>query len=304
MSTAKLYILGSGSALPTIKNSPAAQILNIRDKNFMIDCGEGAQIRISRMGINISRLNHIFISHLHGDHCFGLIGLISTLGMFKRTSDLHIYAHKDLFKILQVQLDFFCNELSFKVIYHEIDPYNSTCIYEDKSINVYTIPLKHKMPTCGFLFKEKSNGRHIIREMIDFYKIPVKDIPKLKNGEDWIDADGNIIKNERLTTPASSVKSYAYCSDTSYNENIIPIIKGVDCLFHEATFLEEHKARAKETMHTTALGAATIAKKAEVKQLIIGHLSARYKDQKTVLDEAKSVFNQTLLAQDGLIIEF
>ena len=293
-----LTIFGSGSSLPTKNNFPTAQILELRDKQFMIDCGEGAQIRMRQIHFKTNRLGHIFISHLHGDHCFGLIGLISSFGMLGRTADLHIHAQPDLQKILQPQLDYFCDKMTFEVIFHNFNPNNNEIIYEDRTVKVSTIPLKHRVPCCGFLFEEKPKDRHIIREMIDFYEIPFSQIHKIKKGEDFVTSEGKIISNERLTTAPEHPIRFAYCSDTSYSEKIIPIIKGVDCLYHEATFEEEFAQRAKETKHSTATQAATIALKAEVKQLIIGHFSARHSNQSQLLREAQSVFPNTLLAKD------
>jgi len=298
-----LTILGCGSALPTKSHFPSSQILEMRDKQFMIDCGEGTQIRMRQMGIRTNRLGHIFISHLHGDHVFGLIGLISSFGMLNRTADLHIHAAADLEKILQPQLDFFCEGLPFKVIFQIINPKLYEKIFEDRSVCVYSIPLKHRVPTCGFLFEEKPRDRHIIREMIDYYKIPTWRIPKIKQGEDFINDEGELIKNELLTTPSEPPKRFAYCSDTGYFEKIIPFIEEVDCLYHEATFMNEEQKRSKDTQHSTAEQAATIALKANVKKLIIGHYSARYNSKNGLLHEAKSVFEKTVLGEDMTVYE-
>ena len=298
-----LTILGCGSALPTKSNFPSSQILEMRDKQFMIDCGEGTQIRMRQMGKKTNRLGHIFISHLHGDHVFGLIGLISSFGMLNRTADLHIHAASDLENILKPQLDFFCEGLPFKVVFQNINPKNHEKIFEDRSVSVYSIPLKHRVPTCGFLFEEKPRDRHIIREMIDFYNIPIWRIPKIKQGDDYVTEEGEIIKNDFLTTPPEPPKRYAYCSDTAYSEKIIPIIEGVDCLFHEATFMNDELKRSKDTQHSTAEQAATIALKANVKKLIIGHYSARYENKNGLLHEAKSVFENTFLGEDMTVYE-
>ena len=303
MQKATLTILGCGSAMPTRKNFPSSQLLEIRDKQFLIDCGEGAQIRMSQMGVKLNRLGHIFISHLHGDHCFGLIGLISTFGMLNRTAELHIHAQPDLEKILQPQLQYFCSDLSFSVIFHSVNPRKHELIYEDRSVSVYSIPLKHRVPCCGFLFEEKPRDRHIIREMIDFYNIPTWRIPKIKQGEDFVTEEGEIIPNTRLTKANDTPKRFAYCSDTAYSEKIIPIIQGVDCLYHEATFMDDEQVRAKQTEHSTAHQAATIALKANVKKLIIGHYSARYIDQTALLNEAQSIFKDTVLGEDMKIYE-
>lgn len=303
MQKATLTILGCGSALPTRKNFPTSQIIEIRDKQFMIDCGEGTQIRMRQMGIKTNRLGHIFISHLHGDHCFGLIGLISSFGMLNRTADLHIHAHADLEKIMEMQLMYFCADLSFNIIFHNINPRKHELIFEDRSIQVFSIPMKHRVPCCGFLFEEKPRDRHIIREMIDFYQIPTWRIPKIKQGEDFITASGEVISNHVLTTAPELPKRYAYCSDTAYYEKMIPIIEGVDCLFHEATFMEDESVRAKQTQHCTAREAAQIALKANVKKLIIGHYSARYIHQNDLLNEAKDVFENTVLGEDMVVYE-
>lgn len=271
----KLIILGAGSALPTRNNFPTSQILELREKQYMIDCGEGTQIRMRQMGLKINRLGHIFISHLHGDHCFGLIGLISSFGMLNRTADLYVHGPVGITKLFENQITFFCEDLPFKLIFEEYDTTKSELIFDDRSVAVYSIPLKHRVPCSGFLFKEKKRDRHIIREMIDFYQVPVSQLHLIKAGADFINADGEIILNERLTSAPDKTISYAYCSDTAYSEKIIPLIKGVDLLYHEATFAESEKIRAKKTMHSTAIQAATIAKKAEVEKLLIGHFSAR-----------------------------
>ena len=298
----EVNILGCGSALPTTRHFSSSQVVNIREKLFMIDCGEGAQLQLRRSKLKFTRLNHIFISHLHGDHCFGLMGLISTFGLLGRTAQLHIYAHADLEKLLQPQLDFFCKGMTYEVVFHNIDPTQAAVIYEDRSVTVTTIPLRHRIPSCGFLFQEKKTPNHIIRDMIDFYRIPVSQLNKIKNGEDYITEEGVVVPNNRLTTPSAAPRSYAYCSDTLYLKSIIPQIKGADLLFHEATFMSTDDARAKETYHSTALQAAQIAKEAEVKQLVIGHFSARYEDENLLLKESQTVFPQTILAKENLRI--
>ena len=303
MQKATLSILGCGSAMPTRKNFPSSQLLEIRDKQFLIDCGEGTQIRMCQLGVKANRLGHIFISHLHGDHCFGLMGLISTFGMLNRTAELHIHAQPDLEKILKPQLQYFCTDLPFNVIFHAINTRKHELIYEDRSIKVFSIPLKHRVPCCGFLFEEKPRDRHIIRDMIDFYNIPTFRISKIKQGEDFITAEGEVVPNDMLTTPGEPPKRFAYCSDTAYSEKIIPIIQGVDCLYHEATFMEDEKIRSKQTEHSTARQAGQIALKAGVKKLIIGHYSARYANQNDLLNEAKAVFENTVLGEDLTVYE-
>lgn len=298
MSDKKLTILGCGSALPTRLHTPSGQLLELCQKQFLIDCGEGVQLTIRREALRIARLDNIFISHLHGDHCFGLIGLISSLGMMQRTRDLHIYAQPDLERLLAPWLCYFCKDLPFHVIFHAVNPRKHAMIYEDKSVVVSTIPLRHRVPCCGFLFEEKPRERHIRREIIEQYQIPLRAIPAIKQGEDYHAADGTWLSNDQLTTPPSPPYRYAYCSDTAYTEKIIPVIEGVDCLFHEATYLSDMAARAKETLHSTAQQAATIALKANVKRLIIGHYSARYDDIAPFLSEARAVFPRTEAATE------
>lgn len=298
----EVNILGCGSALPTTRHFSTSQVVNIREKLFMVDCGEGAQLQLRRSKLKFTRLNHIFISHLHGDHCFGLMGLISTFGLLGRTASLHIYAHEELERLLAPQLEFFCKGMTYEVVFHPIDPAKAEVIYDDRSVSVSTIPLKHRIPTCGFLFQEKPTPNHIIRDMVDFYRIPVFELNRIKNGEDYITPEGVVVPNHRLTTPSAAPRSYAYCSDTICQTSIIPQIKGVDLLFHEGTFAQCDAARAKETFHTTAMQAAQIAVEAQVKQLVIGHFSARYEDESILLKEAQTLFPNTLLAKENLRI--
>ncbi len=300
----KLTILGCGSALPKKDLYQTSQVLELRDKQFMIDCGEGAQIRLKQYKVKTTRLNHIFISHIHGDHCFGLMGLISTLCMMGRTAELNIYAHPDLETLMRPMLNYFCAEASFQVVFHNFSPYRSQVIYEDRSLTVTTLPLKHRVPTTGFLFQEHAGERHIIKKMIDAYNIPLTAIKDIKQGADFITSQGEVISNHRLTTDATPGKSYAYCSDTAYTEKIIPLIQNVDCLYHESTFLNHDTTRIKLTLHSSALQAATIAQKANAKQLILGHYSARYDDPLEFAQEAQTVFPNTFAARDGQIFEF
>lgn len=299
----ELTILGCGSALPTTRHFPTSQVINLRDKLYMIDCGEGAQLQLRRSRLKFTRLNHVFISHLHGDHCFGLIGLISTFGLLGRTATLHVHAPAEFGPILEQQIDFFCRGLDFSVQFHPVDTRQYALIHEDRSVSVWSLPLRHRIPCCGFLFRERPTLPHIRRDMIDFYNIPFCEINNIKNGKDWTTPEGKIIPHGQLTLPAPPARSFAYCSDTAPQEELIPYIKGVDLLFHEATFLHTDLARARETAHTTALQAGEIARKAEVKQLCIGHFSARYEDESVLLDEAQSVFQPTILARENLQID-
>ena len=293
-----LTILGSGSALPTRDNFPTAQLLELREKQFLIDCGEGTQIRLRQMGLKLNRLGHVFISHLHGDHCFGLIGLISSLGMLNRTATLYVHGPIGIRELFEPQLNFFCADSPFDVVFEEFDARNSVVIYDDRSITVTLLPLKHRVPCAGFLFREKTGLRHLLREWIDYYKIPIAQLNLIRQGADFVTADGELIANDKITAPPNPVVSYAYCSDTAYHEAIIPLIQGVDLLYHEATFAESELKRAKQTLHSTARQAATIALKAGVRKLLIGHFSARYHNKQLLLNEAKEVFINTELAAD------
>lgn len=248
--------------MPTMRHHATSQVVNIREKLFMIDCGEGTQVQLRRSRLKFSRLNHIFISHLHGDHCFGLIGLISTFGMLERTADLHVYSHPDLTSLLQAQIDYFCKGMSYQVVFHPFNPKEQAVIYDDRSVSVETIPLRHRIPTCGFLFREKPTLNHIRRDMIDFYQIPLWMINRIKEGEDFITESGETIPNQWLTTPSDPPRTYAYCSDTAYYPHVIEQIHGADLLFHEATFTHADGARAKQTFHSTARQAAQIARDA------------------------------------------
>lgn len=298
----ELHILGCGSALPTTRHFATSQVVNLRDKLFMIDCGEGAQMQLRKSRLKFSRLNHIFISHLHGDHCFGLMGLISTFGLLGRTAELHIHSPKGLEELLTPMLNFFCHTLAYKVIFHEFDTRQTSVVYEDRSMTVTTIPLQHRIPCCGFLFAEKARPNHIIRDMVDFCKVPVYELNRIKNGSDYVTPEGEVIANTRLTRPSDPPRKYAYCSDTIFRPEIVEQLSGVDLLFHEATFAESELARAKETYHTTAAQAARIALEAGVRQLVIGHFSARYEDESILLKEASAVFPNTILAKENLCI--
>ena len=298
----ELHILGCGSALPTTRHFATSQVVNLRDKLFMIDCGEGAQMQLRKSRLKFSRLNHIFISHLHGDHCFGLMGLISTFGLLGRTAELHIHSPKGLEELLTPMLNFFCHTLAYKVIFHEFDTRQTSVVYEDRSMTVTTIPLQHRIPCCGFLFAEKARPNHIIRDMVDFYKVPVYELNRIKNGSDYVTPEGEVIANTRLTRPSDPPRKYAYCSDTIFRPEIVEQLSGVDLLFHEATFAESELARAKETYHTTAAQAARIALEAGVRQLVIGHFSARYEDESILLKVASAVFPNTILAIENLCI--
>lgn len=299
----EVTILGCGSALPTTRHFASAQVVNLREKLFMIDCGEGAQMQLRRSRLKFSRLNHIFISHLHGDHCFGLMGLISTFGLLGRTAKLHIYAPAPLDQLLQPQLDYYCAGMDYQVEVHTIDTTRFAPVYEDRSVTVYTLPLRHRIACCGFLFREKPTLPHIIREKIDFYQVPEYAINQIKNGADWTTPDGEIIPNRYFTRPSEPARSYAYCSDTCYLPELQEYLKNVDLLFHEATFGKDLEKRAQETFHTTAEQAATLARDCQAGRLCIGHFSARYEDENPLLHEAREIFPNTILARENLTLK-
>lgn len=298
-----VHILGCGSALPTLKHWPSAQLINLREKLFMIDCGEGAQVQFRRSRQKFSRLSHIFISHLHGDHIFGLIGLLSTLSLAGRIQPMHLYAHAELETLLRPWLNFFCKGIAYEVVIHALPTDEAShLLYEDRSVEVYSLPLRHRVPSCGFLFREKAPLPHIRRDMIDYLEIPYYAINSIKQGADWTTADGRVVPNRELVFPAERGRSYAYCSDTCYRPQLIPLLRGVDVLYHEATFGQDNLPRAIETLHSTAAQAASLAKAAGVGRLVIGHYSSRYDDEQVLLNEAQQVFMNTTLAQEGMVI--
>jgi ribonuclease Z len=298
----KVHILGCGSALPTSKHNASSQVVEIREKLFMIDCGEGTQVQLRRSRIRFTKISCVFISHLHGDHCFGLMGLISTFGLLGRTSTLRVYAPRELEEILKAQMQLFCNGLDFKVEFHAVDTTVSKVIYEDRSLTVTTLPLDHRIACCGFLFREKQGLPHIRRDMLDCYDIPLSQVNNIKNGADWTTVDGEVIPHTLLTTPADSPRSYAYCSDTRYMPQLYRLLEGVDTLYHESTYGNENVERARLYYHSTAAQAAQVARDAKVKKLILGHYSARYDDEKTLLKEAMQIFPNCLLGNEGMTI--
>lgn len=298
----EVNILGCGSALPTLRHLPSAQVLNIRENLFMIDCGEGTQLQMRRMRLKFSRLGHIFLTHLHGDHCFGLLGLISTLELLGHSGELVIHAPADAERVFRPQLDFFCRDMATQIRFEPVSTGSPAIIHEDKAFRVTSFPLRHRVPTAGYLFEEKQGERHLIGDMVKFYEIPVRQIPDIKSGADFITKDGTVIPNERLTRPATPAVRYAYCCDTMYRPDLASRIEGVDLLYHDATYGDGLDVRAKETMHSTARQAAMLARDAQVKQLLLGHFSARYDDETALLQQAREIFPNTILAKEGLNI--
>ena len=299
----RVHILGCGSALPTLKHNATSQIVEIRGKMFMVDCGEGTQISLRRSHINFMKVQGVFISHLHGDHCFGLIGMISTFGMMGRTANLNIYAPAALEPLLKEELDMFCSGLEFEVVFHAVDTTRQQVIYEDRSLCVESIPLEHRVPCCGFLFREKPTLPHIRRDMIDFYGIPLSQVLTIKNGADWTLEDGTVVPHERLTTPSDPPRSYAFCSDTRYMPRLAKTIEGVNLLYHESTYDNENEAKAVKYHHSTAAQAAQVARDAHVGKLLLGHYSARYENEKVMLEEAREIFPNAELSNEGLVVD-
>ncbi|HYC85877.1 MAG TPA: ribonuclease Z [Chryseosolibacter sp.] len=295
----KITILGSSGALPAYGRFPSAQLVEIQNRHFLVDCGEGAQMQLMRFQANLHRINHIFISHLHGDHYLGLMGLIFTMHLLRRTNDLHIYGHRGLDEIITTQLRCSKSAPGFKLVFHRLAQGDAKMIYEDEAVTVETIPLIHKLACSGFIFREKEKPRRIDKEKLPAGLL-IQQIVSLKRGHDVVDQEGNLIhKNSDLTLPPRKSRSYAYCADTAYNEHLVEKIRRVDLLYHEATFTADEESKASETLHSTAAHAATIARKAEVSSLLLGHFSARYKDLDPILQEARKIFPPAELAVEG-----
>ena len=295
----EVTILGCGSALPTMKHMNSSQIVNMRNKLFMIDCGEGTQLTLRRNRVNFNRITTIFLSHLHGDHCLGLTGMVSTMGLLGRTAPLHIYGPSDTEKVFRPHIDYFCPNIGYEVHFHSIDTTTHSLVYENRSVEVYSIPLKHRVACCGFLFREKPGLRHILDYMIERHEIPYSQINNIKKGMDYVTPSGERIPNEELTTPPDPIRSYAYCSDTKYDEDIIPYIKDVDLLYHEATYTGEYADQAAQRHHSTAAQAARCALEAGAGKLLIGHYSSRIRGTAPFLAEAQAVFPDTVAVEDG-----
>lgn len=296
----KLTILGSSSALPTLRRYPSAHVLNVHERLFLIDCGEGTQLQLRKCKIRFGKINNIFISHLHGDHIFGLYGLLSSLNLMGRETPLNLYAPGNYDHILKSHLADFDINLSYEIYFKPLKGKDPVNIYEDRYLTVTSFPLKHRIETYGFLFMEKRADRNIIKENISKYNIPISKIPSIKKGADFVADNGLIIKNEEITIPPLEPLSYAYCSDTMYFDRLPEFVKDVWLLYHEATFDKEMSELARTTNHSTTLDAAKVALKANAGTLLIGHFSARYKDISGLVDEARSAFPSTLPAIDGM----
>lgn len=300
----KLTILGCYAATPRTLTNPTSQVLEIKNRLFLIDCGEGTQVQLRKNKIKFSKINHIFISHLHGDHLYGLIGTISTFSLLGRTTDLHVYGPKGIKELILLQLKLTESWTTYDLFFHELESKESEIIFEDKHVIVKTIPLKHRVYTNGFLFQEKPAERKLNVEAVQDYDIHIAYYQKIKNGGDITLDNGTVIENEKLSFDPAPTMSYAFCSDTVYNEDIIPIIENADVLYHESTFLESEAALAQKTLHSTAKEAARIAVKANIKHLVLGHYSTRYDGLERFKEEAEEIFPNVLLGDDGVSFEF
>lgn len=302
MADFKVNILGCGSATPSLRHMPSCQVVDHRDRLMMVDCGEGAQLAMRRMRLKYSRLNNIFISHLHGDHCLGLPGLLSTMALHDIEGTVTVHTFAEGAELFERIINFFCRERSYDLRFNIIKPEHAV-IYEDKSLTVETFPLYHRVPCVGYIFREKPKLRHINREMVDFYKVPVAMMHSIKEGADFVLPDGTVVANERLTTPAEPAYSYAYCSDTVYNPFVAEAVKGVDVIYHEATYTDDDAEKARQRGHSTAGEAAKIALEAGAKKLIIGHYSKSYADESGHIADACRIFPATIAANEGLTID-
>lgn len=295
----KLTVLGSSSALPTSKRYPSAHVLGSHERLFLIDCGEGTQMQLRKCRIKIARINDIFISHLHGDHVFGLYGLLSSYNLMGREYPLNLYAPENYQHILHSHLEDFDINLRFEIRFFPLRGKEIVKIMDDKHLSVYAFPLKHRVETFGFLFREKTPDKNIRKECISNYEIPISAIPSIKKGADFIKEDGTVIKNEELTIPPQPPLSYAYCSDTAYFKRLAEFVKGVTLLYHEATFDKSLSELAREVLHSTTADAASVAKEAGAENLMIGHFSSRYDDICPLVEETREMFPLTIPAIDG-----
>ncbi|MDZ7849037.1 MAG: ribonuclease Z [Owenweeksia sp.] len=295
-----LRVLGSSSALPLSNRFPSAQFLTIANRHFLIDCGEGTQMQLRRNRIGFGRINHIFISHLHGDHFYGLLPLLTSLHLLDRHKELHLYGPPALEQGVYDLLKLSGARLRYPLTFHALDMQQRQRVYDDKAVSVFSFPLKHSLPCCGFLFQEKPRPRNMRKDMIEKHKIPVAEIRQIKGGANWEDEEGNSISNAELTTPPAPPLSYAYCTDTLPMSELASLLQcKPSLLYHEATFTEEHRERARKTKHSTALQAAKVARSVEAGHLLLGHFSIRYKERDTLLQEARNLFPNSWLAEEN-----
>lgn len=293
-------ILGNNSAVPTNNRYPTSQVVTFKDQLFLVDCGEGTQMQMSRFKIRRSRIDHIFISHLHGDHYFGLIGLLTSFSLIGRKTPLNLYASPALKDILDIQLSCGATTLGFQVIFIPLLPESSRVLFNSKDLSVSSFQTNHRIPCFGFLFEEKKEKRRILPALADNYRVPKTYFPRLQEGEDFIRDDGSRVPNEMVTSPPSQPRKYAYCADTLYDESLIPSIHQCNLVYHETTYLQDQLERAVQRYHSTTIQAGNLASKAEVKRLIIGHFSSKYEDLTPFEQECRTVFPQTEIAEQGV----
>ena len=300
----KLTILGCSSAVSNINTFPTAQLLNVNERFFLIDCGEGTQFQLKKYNINANRISHIFISHLHGDHYFGLIGLIISMHLQGRKKELHVYAHEKLREIINVHLQASSTELNYPFFFHPISTKHEDLLFEDNVIKINHVLLRHTVPCSGFIFTEKKSKRKIKNNLVTKYNIPLKKLEGIKNGLDWINSKGDVIKNKDLTTKNIPPYTYAFCTDTSYFNELPKKIQNISLLYYDTTFKNDMFQRAIETGHSTTYDAANIAIESRARHLLLGHFSQRYKELDLLLQEVKSKFSNTILSEAGMTIDF
>ena len=297
-----VHILGCGSATPSLRHLPACQVVDFRDRLLMIDCGEGAQLSMRRQHLKFSRLTDVFISHLHGDHFLGLPGLLSTLALHQEGGTITVHIAEDGARLLKSIMDVLCRDTSFDLRYNIINPAKPSLVLDDKSLTVTAFPLNHRVPCCGFRFDEKPKMRHLRGEMVKYHNIPVFRLNAIKAGADYVTPDGKVVPNAALTTPADPSVSYAYCSDTAFDERIIDFVRGVDVLYYESTYGDDQAHKARPRGHSTSREAAEIARAAGVGRLILGHFSKSYNDETPLVEQARRIFPDTFAASEGMVI--
>jgi len=289
--------------MPTSKRFPTAHLLNVNERFFLIDCGEGTQIQLRRFKFGFAKINRIFISHIHGDHLFGLFGLLSSFQLLGRKNELHIHGPGEIREMVLFYERYFGTEQSYRIKVHPLGYTREMLIFEDERMEVFSFPLKHRVPTCGFLFKEKTAELNLKKEAIDRFKPGIENIHKIKKGDDLVQSDGTVIANEQLTLPAWKPRSYAYCSDTAFDPGLSEFLQGVDLLYHEATFSKDDEELAVATGHSSSVQAAEVARISNARKLLIGHFSSRYKSTDGLLLEAQSIFSNSVAVNDGDVFE-
>lgn len=299
MENFSVTILGSSSASPTSRRNTSSQLVNFYQRYYLVDCGEGTQTQLRRNHLKMSKINHILISHLHGDHFFGLVGLVSSLNLFGRTKELHIYSDPRIKDIIDIQLEISETVLQFEIIYHPLNLEEKELIFEDKKLEIYSFPLEHRVPTCGFLFQEKQSFPNIKKPIIKKYHPSIEEINKIRSGEDYVLEDGTVIPNAEMTNEPPTARSYAYCSDTKYFENLPQYFKGVELLYAESTFMKDLQEVATNKFHMTTEDSSRLAKESESQKLMVGHFSARYRDLTEFNEEMQSLHPGTILVNDN-----